>query len=412
MAATVTATLSSSQRQLFGGVYDDEPAHDVHTELEGSGDLELVEDISSEQIGQDPDPAQYNENGYVEIEPSGFVDSYSPPAIEGDFRGKHIVTVEQFGRDDLRVLFEAASTLKKRIRSGDRGVVEIATGQVLALLFFESSTRTDMSFQAAMLRLGGKVIGASNGIQFSSVYKGEDLPDTVRAAGCYADVIALRHPQVGASYLAAHYLDLLAEKIGRRSVVISAGDGVGEHPTQALLDLFTILESKGTVDGLAITMVGDLKHGRTVHSLAKLLATYGARETKVNFVSPHSLMMPTAIVRRLKEANISVRETAGLDDVLGTSEVIYWTRVQEERFADPADYDQVKAGFIMTPDIMDRARRDAILMHPLPRKHEMGGPSDHDLLDADPRSAYFQQMENGMLVRMALLAKLLKGVHI
>ena len=411
MTATVTAALTSSQRPLFDGVFDDGPAFEVHPQLEGSEDVESVHDETPEQVDRDPG-AKYNENGYVEIEPARFVNSYRPPAIKGDFRGKHIVTVDQFARDDLKILFEAASTLKKRIRSGDRGVVEIATGQVLALLFFESSTRTDMSFQAAMLRLGGKVIGASNGIQFSSVYKGEDLPDTVRAAGCYADVIALRHPQVGASYLAAHYLDLLAEKIGRRSVVISAGDGVGEHPTQALLDLFTILESRGTVDGLAITMVGDLKHGRTVHSLAKLLATYGASGTEVNFVSPVSLMMPTSIVRRLHEANIDVQETDDLDAVLGSSDVIYWTRVQEERFADQAEYDQVKEGFIMTPGVMSRARKEAILMHPLPRKQEMGGPGDHDLLDADPRSVYFQQMENGMLVRIALLAKLLKGVHI
>ena len=409
---TLTATLAGSQRQLFAGAREDNPANDLHPQPADPADPEFAHQHPTETVRDEPDEASYNENGYVEIDPAGFVDSYLPPAIDGDFRGKHIVTVEQFGREDLRILFEAAATLKKRIRSGDRGVVEIATGQVLALLFFEASTRTDMSFQAAMLRLGGKVIGASNGIQFSSVYKGEDLPDTVRAAGCYADVISLRHPQVGASYLAAHYLDLLAEKIGRRPVVISAGDGVGEHPTQALLDLFTVLESKGTVDGLAITMVGDLKHGRTVHSLAKLLATYGAMETKVNFVSPPSLTMPPAIVQRLQEADITVRETADLEDVLGRSDVIYWTRVQEERFADQGDYEEVKEGFIMTPAVMGRAGPDAILMHPLPRKHEMGGPADHELLDADPRSVYFQQMENGMLVRMALLAKLLRGVHV
>ena len=404
MTTTVTTTLANSQNQLFDPVYEDELEQAVHSPDPAPQTVEELEDP--------PDDGQYNENGYVEVDPAKFVEAYSPPAIAGDFRGKHIVTVDQFARDDLRVLFEAAATLKKRIRSGDRGVVEIATGQVLALLFFESSTRTDMSFQAAMLRLGGKVVGASNGIQFSSVYKGEDLPDTVRAAGCYADVIALRHPKVGASYLAAQYLDTLAHKIGRRPVVISAGDGVGEHPTQALLDLFTILESKRTVDGLAVTMVGDLKHGRTVHSLAKLLATFGASETKVNFVSPRSLTMPSSIVQRLREADIAVVETADLDEVLGWSDVIYWTRVQEERFADQAEYDRVKEGFIMKPAVMDRAKGDAILMHPLPRKHEMGGPSDHDLLDADPRSVYFQQMENGMLVRMALLAKLLKGVHI
>lgn len=408
----MTATLASSQRQLFAGAHENEPANDLHPLPADPAVSESAGHHPTESARVRPDEASYNENGYVEVDPAGFVDSYRPPAIDGDFRGKHIVTVEQFGREDLKILFEAAATLKKRIRSGDRGVVEIATGQVLALLFFEASTRTDMSFQAAMLRLGGKVIGASNGIQFSSVYKGEDLPDTVRAAGCYADVISLRHPEVGASYMAAHYLDLLAEKIGRRPVVISAGDGVGEHPTQALLDLFTVLESKGTVDGLAITMVGDLKHGRTVHSLAKLLATYGARQTKVNFVSPPSLTMPDSIVRRLREADIAVWETSDLEEVLGRSDVIYWTRVQEERFTDQADYEEVKEGFIMTPAVMGRARRDAILMHPLPRKHEMGGPADHELLDADPRSVYFQQMENGMLVRMALLAKLLRGVHV
>ena len=408
----MTAMLASSQRQLFAGAPEDEPANDLHPRPADPADSESALHHPTDTGHADPDETSYNENGYVEIDPSGFVDSYRPPAIDGDFRGKHVVTVEQFGREDLKILFEAAATLKKRIRSGDRGVVEIATGQVLALLFFEASTRTDMSFQAAMLRLGGKVIGASNGIQFSSVYKGEDLPDTVRAAGCYADVISLRHPQVGASYMAAHYLDLLAEKIGRQPVVISAGDGVGEHPTQALLDLFTILESKGTVDGLAITMVGDLKHGRTVHSLAKLLATYGARQTKVNFVSPPSLTMPDSIVRRLQEADMTVSETSDLEEVLGRSDVIYWTRVQEERFADQGDYEEVKEGFIMTPAVMGRARRDSILMHPLPRKHEMGGPADHELLDADSRSVYFQQMENGMLVRMALLAKLLRGVHV
>lgn len=408
---TVTATVGSpaSQSRLFGAPPEIDPGEEDPPVRDLPPSATPPEQDTYEREGQNEGQ---NKEGYVEVDPASFVDSYRPPAIDGDFRGKHIVTVEQFARDDLKVLFEAASTLKKRIRSGDRGVVEIATGQVLALLFFESSTRTDMSFQAAMLRLGGKVIGASNGIRFSSVYKGEDLPDTVRAAGCYADVIALRHPEVGASYLAARYLDILARKIGRRSVVISAGDGVGEHPTQALLDLFTILESKKRVDGLSITMVGDLKNGRTVHSLAKLLATYGAGDTTVNFVSPPSLMMPPAIVGQLKRSKLSVNETTGLDEVLGATDVIYWTRVQEERFADPSEYEQVKQGFIMTPAVMERAKRDSILMHPLPRKHEMGGPADHELLDADPRSVYFQQMENGMLVRMALLAKLLKGVHI
>ena len=355
---------------------------------------------------------EYNPGGFVEVNPASFVKNYRPAAIDGEFCGKHIVTVEQFAKEDLKALFETAATLKKRLTSGDRGVVEIANGQVLALLFFESSTRTDMSFQAAMLRLGGKVISVSNGIQFSSVYKGEDLPDTVRAAGCYADIIALRHPKAGASYLAAHYLDLLADKIGRQAIVVNAGDGAGEHPTQALLDLFTILESKGRLDDLHLVMVGDLKHGRTVHSLAKLLAIYGGRRLSLSFVSPPSLALPNLILKRLQKAGIATHETNKLTDVLGSADVIYWTRVQEERFANPAQYKKVKDDFIMSPKLLAKTKKEAILLHPLPRKHEMGGYQEHSGLDKDIRSIYFQQMENGMLVRMALLAKLLKQVHI
>lgn len=353
------------------------------------------------------------ESGSTINQTNPFLTRYVPPRIEGNFTGKHIISVDQFGRHDLQILFDAALSLRKRVRESDRGLRELCHSKVMASLFFEASTRTDLSFQAAMRRLGGTVISASNGVQFSSVYKGENLADTVRAAGCYADVVVLRHPQVGSSYEAAYYLDKLNKRIDNPTVIISGGDGIGEHPTQALLDMFTIHDQKGRFDGLTITMVGDLRHGRTVHSLAKLLALYGAQEVTTCFVSPPSLMMPPPIIDLLRSHGFTVHETSDLMEVLPSSDVIYWTRVQEERFKDaPQEYEAIKDSFIMTPAVMARAKADAILMHPLPRKHEMGTQQDHDILDEDPRAVYMEQMENGMFIRMALLAKVLRGVHV
>jgi aspartate carbamoyltransferase len=230
--------------------------------------------------------------------------------------------------------------------------------------------------------------------------------------GCYADVIVLRHPQVGSSYEAAHYLDTLRSQISRQPVIISGGDGVGEHPSQALLDCFTIYDLKGQIDGQSITLVGDLKNGRTVHSLAKLIARYEAQDTVINLVAPDILRMPEEVVSFVQSRGIKVRETDNLYDVLADTDVIYWTRVQEERFDDEAEYEAIKGRFIMTPPVLAQAKPDAILMHPLPRKNEMGTPEDHDKLDTDPRAVYFRQMENGMFVRMALLAKVLGGLWV
>lgn len=336
-----------------------------------------------------------------------FLHLYHPPAIDGDYTGKHIISVEQFRRNDLDDLFAAARSLRERVAARDPDVVRLCSGRLMASLFYEASTRTDMAFQAAMRRLGGSVVSASNGVKFSSVYKGENLADTVRAAGCYADVIVVRHPEVGSSYESAYYLDRLNERIVTPTAVISGGDGAGEHPTQALLDLFTISDQKQGPDNLTITLVGDLLNGRTVHSLAKLIALYEAQNTVLNFVSPPSLRMPDTIIDFLNKYGLKHYETEDLLDVLKDTNVIYWTRVQQERFARPADYDAVRDKFIMTPALLNQAPRDVILMHPLPRRHEMGSPNDHDILDQNPRSVYFQQMENGMFVRMALLAKVL-----
>ena len=305
---------------------------------------------------------------------SSYRHTYAPPKIGGDYQGKHIISVDQFDRQDLDILFDAAVSIRRRVRQNDRGLTEICAGKVMASLFFEASTRTDMSFQASMRRLGGEVISVSNGVQFSSMYKGENLADTVRAAGCYADAIVLRHPQVGSTYEAAYYLDFLNDNIHNPTVVVSGGDGVGEHPTQALLDMFTIVDTKKEIDHLTITMVGDLKHGRTVHSLAKLIAYYRPTDTTIACVAPDILQMPETIVAMLRDLDIEVIQTDNLHEVLGDSDVLYWTRVQEERFDDLSDYERIKDGFIVLPETMAQAPKDCILMHPLPRKHEMGTP--------------------------------------
>ena len=336
--------------------------------------------------------------------------AFTPPAIDGNLTGKHIVSVEQFARPDLDDLIRVTADLRNRVRTGDQSVLKLCRRRIMATLFFEASTRTDMSFQAAMLRLGGEVVATAGGVKFSSVYKGENLADSVRAAGSYADVVVLRHPEVRSSYEAAYQLDQLTTRLGTRCVVVSGGDGVGEHPTQALLDLFTIVDHKGTADGQTVTLVGDLAHGRTVHSLAKLLALYGAEGLRLELVSPESLRTPQGVLDFVKSRGVDVHETSSLDEVIGTSDVIYWTRVQEERFEDKADYDAIAGDFVMTPEVLAKAADDAILMHPLPRKHEMGTEADHAILDNDPRAVYFHQMQNGMYMRMALLAGVL-GAH-
>ena len=269
------------------------------------------------------------------------------------------------------------------------GSFDLLKGKILANLFYEPSTRTSSSFTSAMERLGGSVIPI-NEVRYSSVSKGESLPDTVRTLECYADLIVLRHPEVGASALAAKYA---------RKPIINAGDGVGEHPTQALLDLFTIVSELGQVDGLTVTMLGDLKYGRTVHSLSRLLSLYRVR---INFVSPDILRMPPEILAELKENGGEQSEYADLEAVLPTTDVLYVTRVQKERFEDPGAYEKVRGAYVITPETLQRARERMIVMHPLPRVGEISMD-----VDEDPRAAYFRQMEYGLYVRMALLAMVL-----
>jgi len=306
---------------------------------------------------------------------------------EGRLYGKHILSVSQFARDDLEEIFAVAEEMRAMVKRV--GTFDLLKGKVLANLFYEPSTRTSSSFIAAIERLGGSAIPI-NEVRYSSVTKGESLPDTVRTLESYADVIVLRHPETGSAATAAKYC---------RKPIINAGDGTGEHPTQALLDLFTIREELGAIDGLTITMLGDLKYGRTVHSLARLLALY---KVKLNFIAPEILRMPRERIEELRAHEIPQAEHDSLEDVLAETDVLYVTRVQKERFENPEQYESVKNAYIIDPEIMARAKKKMILMHPLPRVNEITIE-----VDDDPRAAYFRQMEYGLYVRMALLAMVL-----
>jgi aspartate carbamoyltransferase catalytic subunit len=315
----------------------------------------------------------------------------SPHLPFGDQRtapwyGKDILSVKQFSRSDLEYIFGVAHEMREMVTRV--GTFDLLKGKILANLFYEPSTRTSSSFTSAMERLGGSVIPI-NEVRYSSVAKGESLPDTVRTLECYADVIVLRHPETGSAALAAQYA---------RKPIINAGDGIGEHPTQALLDLFTIREELGKIDGLTVTMLGDLKYGRTVHSLARLLSLYSVG---LHYVSPEILRMPQEIIDELPRT-MTQAEHNTFDGVLPKTDVLYVTRVQKERFTDEAVYESVKGAYVITPEVMKAAKDEMIVMHPLPRVGEISID-----FDSDPRAAYFRQMEYGLYVRMALLAMVL-----
>jgi aspartate carbamoyltransferase len=318
--------------------------------------------------------------------------SHSPYLPFGDrqdapFYGKDILSVKQFNRPDLEYIFGVAHEMREMVERV--GTFDLLKGKILANLFYEPSTRTSSSFTSAMERLGGSVIPI-NEVRYSSVSKGESLPDTVRTLEAYADVIVIRHPEVGSAALAARYA---------RKPIINAGDGIGEHPTQALLDLFTIQEELKRVDGLTVTMVGDLKYGRTVHSLAQLLSLFKVR---LNYVAPDILRMPPEIIAELNAKGLPQEEHDRLETVLPATDVLYVTRVQKERFEDEALYESVKGAFVITPQTLRSAKDEMIIMHPFPRVGEISLE-----VDDDPRAAYFRQMEYGLYIRMALLALVL-----
>ena len=264
--------------------------------------------------------------------------------------------------------------------------------KLLATLFFEPSTRTRLSFESAMHRLGGSVVGFSEAGSSSSA-KGESLSDTVQTVGCYADIIAMRHPKEGAPVVAAR----------RAGVpIINAGDGAHNHPTQTLTDLLTIWRCKKTFNGLTIGLCGDLKFGRTVHSLVGAMARYSG--IKFVFIAPEELRFPRYIIEdELESRGIEYKEVATMEEVMPELDVLYMTRVQRERFFNEADYIRLKDTYILTPDKLDPAKKDMIVMHPLPRVNEISVA-----VDDDPRAMYFPQAKNGMFIRMALILKMLE----
>ncbi|KAF2838726.1 carbamoyl-phosphate synth [Patellaria atrata CBS 101060] len=330
--------------------------------------------------------------------PAGQLDQFEPrilPTLNTDpslssllanspFKRKHIVSVSQFTRTELHILFTVAQEM--RIGAQREGCLDILKGRVLCTLFFEPSTRTSASFDAAMKRLGGQVVVVNE--QHSSTVKGESLADTVRTLGCYSDAIVLRHPSNDSADIAARFSNV---------PIINAGNGSREHPTQAFLDLFTIREELGTVKGLTITFIGDLRYGRTVHSLCELLKHY---DVSINLVSPESLSLPSHVRDALISRNQLVSESTSLtSEIVSKSDVLYVTRMQKERFEDPKLWDEVKDAFVVDNRVMREAKRNCIVMHPLPRNREIA-----EEVDFDPRATYFRQMQYGLYCRMALLA--------
>lgn len=302
--------------------------------------------------------------------------------------GKSILNVEMFTiKEQLNDIYNLASIFKSRVNK-DRTCDDVLRGKVMASCFYEVSTRTCCSFAAAMQRLGGRVIYMDE--TSSSVKKGETLEDSIAVMSGYADVVVLRHPEVGAMARAADV---------SRKPIINAGDGIGEHPTQALLDVFTIREEIGTVNGLTITMVGDLKHGRTVHSLARLLTLYNVT---INYVSPLALAMPEKVFSYVASKGIQQKVYSTLEEVLPMTDVLYMTRIQKERFESEEEYNATCGLYVVTPKLMTRAKNRMIVMHPLPRNFEIDKAFDND-----KRAAYFRQAEYGMYVRMSLLAMVL-----
>ncbi len=304
-----------------------------------------------------------------------------------EFQGRDIISIEDFSRQEIDYILDKSKSMESLAQKGS----DMLKGKILATLFYEPSTRTRLSFESAMLKLGGGNIGFADA-DIASVKKGENLADTVRVVESYADIIALRHSLEGSAKFAAEY---------SKVPVINAGSGAEEHPTQALTDLYTIRKEKGGIDDLKVAVLGDLRYGRTVHSLAYALAFYNI---ELFLVSPESLRMRKDVLEAVK-GKISVTEDATLEAIMPKIDVLYVTRIQKERFPDAAEYAKVKGAYKIDQKTLKNAKKDMIVMHPLPRLDEIAPE-----VDSAPQARYFRQVSNGVLVRMALLALVLGAV--
>ena len=300
---------------------------------------------------------------------------------------RHLIDPLDFSQEEITSLLDLAD----RIRSDPAAYQDVAAHKKLATLFYEPSTRTRLSFEAAMLNLGGHVLGFPSE-NVCSASKGESVADTIRVVSCYADIVAMRHPKEGAPMIAS-----------MRSPVpiINAGDGGHNHPTQTLADLLTIQREKGSFENLTIGMCGDLKFGRTVHSLIHAMRRY--KGVKFILISPEELKVPEYIIQELDHEGIPYEETTSLEDAMPSLDILYMTRVQQERFFNEADYVRLKDSYILNPDKLATAKKDLCIMHPLPRVNEISVA-----VDDDPRACYFKQVLNGKYIRMALILKLLE----
>jgi len=299
-------------------------------------------------------------------------------------KGKDILHGNQFSKKDIEAIIKVASNFEKELKKKDS--LTLLKGKILATLFYEPSTRTRLSFEAAMQRLGGGAISMGS-VESSSVAKGETLTDTVRTVSQYADVIVIRHPRTGSAREAADAVII---------PIINAGDGTGQHPTQALLDIYTIKKELGSLKNLTITMVGDLKYGRTAHALVELLSLY---QTRLYFVSPGTLRMPEEITFSLRGKGMEVIETEDMFKAASESSLIYMTRIQKERFENLSEYERVKGYYIIDEKFLKGLKKKITILHPLPRVNEINPE-----VDTYPGAAYFRQVRNGVFVRMALLA--------